>query len=158
MLAATLALVVTLIAPGSSAAQSWATATSERSSNGRIIVFRYISEFTPSFERSTQPVRVNLVWKYEGRNGMPIPTLRQRMDEMEDLLTPVVEADGFASLALVSTGENVREWIYYGKTEDGFLERVNKALGGRRGFPIEIHTAQDPTWTSYQTFINGLKQ
>jgi Family of unknown function (DUF695) len=158
MLIASLALAVTLSAAGPSAAQSWATATSTHSSNGRVIVFRYISDFVAGFERSTQPVRVILVWKYKGRNGMPIPKVRERMDEMEDLLAPVVEADGFASLALVSTGENLREWIYYVKTEDGFLERINQALGGRSEFPIEIHTAQDPTWSNYQTFIDGLKQ
>ena len=63
------------------------------------------------------------------------------MDAMEDLLTAAVEADGFSSLALVSTGEDLREWIYYTKSEDGFLARLNRALGGHPAFPIEIHTA-----------------
>ena len=80
------------------------------------------------------------------------------MDAMESLLEPAVEADGFATLALVSTGEDTREWIYYAKSEDGFFARLNQALGGQPAFPIEIHVADDPKWANYQEFMDGLQQ
>jgi hypothetical protein len=138
-------------------AKTWGTATSKNDDTGRVLVFRYISDFDPGFRRATQPIRTILVWKYKGTNGMPVPRERERMDAMEDLLGPVVEADGFATLALVSTGEDLREWIYYAKSEEGFLARLNKALGAQAPFPIEIHFAVDPKWSNYQEFVDGLQ-
>jgi hypothetical protein len=157
MMLASIVLAAALSTGGSVSAQAWATATSTNASNGRVVVFRYIGEFVPGFERHSQPVRVILVWKYKGHNGMPVRKDSERMDAMEDLLAPLLEREGFASLALVSTGENLREWIYYAASEDGFLARLNEALGGEPAFPIEIHAADDPAWANYQEFIDGLQ-
>lgn len=80
------------------------------------------------------------------------------MDLMEDALEPLMEKDGFATLALVSTGENLREWTYYAKSEDEFMARLNKALAGKPAFPIEVHTATDPKWTMYEKFKAGVQK
>jgi hypothetical protein len=142
----------------SSNAQVYATATSTNERNGRVIIFRYIQDFGPGFSRATQPDRVILVWKYHSGKGMPEVNERQRMDALEDALAPVLENDRFATLALVSTGENLREWIYYTQSQDEFLKRLNSALNGKPAFPIEIHTASDPLWTTYETFKAGVKK
>jgi hypothetical protein len=52
--------------------------------------------------------------------GLPVTQEQIRMDEMEDGLEPIEES-GLATLALVSTGENLREWTYYAKSEDEFM-------------------------------------
>ena len=78
------------------------------------------------------------------------------MDAMEDLLQPKVAKDGFATLALVSTGEHLREWIYHCKDEDEFMLRLNKALGGTPRFQIQVLLAGDEQWESYGDFKNGL--
>lgn len=80
------------------------------------------------------------------------------MDSMEDLLGPVVEKDGFASLALVSTGENLREWTYYAKSESEFMAKLNKAFAGKPAFPIDVHPAHDPAWTMYEKFRTWAKK
>ncbi|NUN70943.1 MAG: DUF695 domain-containing protein [Bacteroidetes bacterium] len=138
-------------------AKTWGTATSKNDETGRVIIFRYVNEFDAGFDRATQPVRAIIVWKYKGINGMPLPKERERMDAMEDFLGPVVEAGGFSTLALVSTGEDLREWIYYGRSEEEFLSRLNQALGAQPPFPIEIHIAEDPKWSNYQEFVDGLR-
>jgi hypothetical protein len=137
-------------------AQVWATATSTHPTNGRMIVFRFIKEFSPGFNRTSQPDRVIIVWKYQSDNGMPTSAERQRMDAMEDSVQPVVEQDNFATLSLVSTGENLREWTYYVKSRSEFMARFNKALTGLPTLPIEVHAATDPNWTMYDTFRAGL--
>jgi hypothetical protein len=139
-------------------AQVWATATSTNPSNGRVIIFRFIKEFDPNFSRATQPSRVILVWRYNSEHGMPNLVERQRMDAMEDALEPLLEKDHFATLALVSTGENLREWTYYGKSEDGIIALINQALAGKPTFPIEIHTADDPNWTAYEAFRANIRE
>jgi len=142
---------------GLAMAKTWGTATS-KDATGRTVIFRFVDTFDAGFNRSEQPVRIILAWKYQGTNGMPLPAERERMDAMEDLLLPVVERDDFSTLALVSTGDNLREWIYYARSEEGFLERLNQALGGQEPFPIKIHVTSDPAWANYQEFIDGLQR
>lgn len=117
-----------------------------------------MSEFGSNFQRSSLPVRIILAWKYQSENGMPVLAERQRMDSMEDLLGPIVEKDGFAKLALVSTGENLREWTYYAKSEAEFMAGLNKALAGNPAFPIDVHPANDPTWAMYEKFRSWVKK
>lgn len=150
--------VMALTLSGLVVAKTWGTATSRNHETGRVIVFRYVNELDTGFDRASQPVRVIIVWKYKGTNGMPVPRERARMDAMEDLLGPAIEADGFSTLALVSTGEDLREWIYYTKSEEGFFIRLNEALGRQPDFPIEIHVTDDPQWSNYQEFVDGLQQ
>jgi hypothetical protein len=78
------------------------------------------------------------------------------MNLLEDILGPTLFEGEFATLALVSTGENLHEWIYYTRSEDEFMDRLNEALAGTV-FPIEIHTAADPTWETYEEFKRNLR-
>ena len=121
-------------------------------------MFRYAKDFREGFQRSAFPDRVILVWKYKSESGMPLPTEREAMDRMEDLLEPLVEKSGTSVLALVSTGENLREWIFYAKTEQEFLAALNKALTGQPRFPIEIHAGRDSQWSSYERFRKGVRE
>ena len=136
----------------------WATATSTHSTNGRVIVFRFVKEFRAGFEKSSLPDRVILAWRYESESGMPATAERDAMDRMEDLLAPVVEKAGFAMLALVSTGENLREWTYYAKSEKEFLRALNSVLAQQPRLPIEVHAAPDPAWSTYGRFRKELRE
>src|SRR5215471_8411607 len=92
--------------------RTWATAISKNTHNGRQIIFRYAQELSTSFDQACQPVRIILVWKYQSESGQPMSEDHQRMNKLEDMLESVLKDDSFATLALVSTGENFREWIY----------------------------------------------
>jgi hypothetical protein len=136
----------------------WATAISTNASNGRKIIYRYALELSPTFERGSQPCRAIIVWKYSSDSGQPYTEEHAAMNLLEDTLEPVLFQDDFATLALVSTGENLREWTYYAESEDEFMIRLNSALGGMPGFPIEVHIAEDPAWTVYEQFRAGVKK
>lgn len=137
---------------GNSDVAVWATATSKHATNGRVIVFRFAKEFRAGFEKSALADRVILAWRYNSASGLPVVQEREAMDRMEDLLAPVVDKPGVAVLALVSTGEGLREWVYYTRSEQEFLNSLNQALAGAQRFPIEIHTASDPQWSTYERF------
>lgn len=137
-------------------AQIWATAISKNESEGTAIVYRYVKEFPQNFLRGQQPDRILIVWRYQGEKGMPSLAERARMDELEDALSPL-EENGLSTLALVSTGNNLKEWTYYTKAEDAFLERLNTALQSKPHFPIEIHASPDPSWSTYERFVVGVK-
>jgi hypothetical protein len=145
-------------APPTGDAAVWATAISRHATNGRVMIFRYVKEFQPGFERSSLPDRVILVWRYASESGLPASVEREAMDRLEDLLAPVVERTGFAMLALVSTGENLREWTYYTKSEAEFLQVLNRALAQQPRFPLEIHAAPDAKWATYERFRQGVRE
>jgi len=157
MLRASFVLLVTLMTNVASA-QVWATAVSKNEREGTAIVYRYVQEFANGFDRSTQPDRVILVWRYNGEKGMPSIEERERMEELESSLEAAVEKGGFSTLALVSTGDNLKEWTYYAKSENEFLLRLNAALVHKKRFPIEVHAGPDPQWSTYTRFISGVKQ
>jgi hypothetical protein len=64
------------------------------------------------FDGASQPIRIIIVWKYQSESGQPIAKDHQRMNLLEDALESVLKEDGFSTLALVSTGEGLREWTY----------------------------------------------
>ena len=136
----------------------WATAISTNAHNGRKIIFRYAKDFSASFRRDSQPIRIIIVWKYQSETGQPFAEDLQRMNLLEDTLESSLKEGSFATLALVSTGENFREWIYYAKSETEFEARFDYALDRMPAFPIEIHIAADPTWDTYQRFKADIKE
>ena len=142
----------------SSNVRLWATAISTNAHNGRKIIFRYARELSTNFDPASQPVRIIIVWKYQSESGQPVSEDHQRMNQLEDMLGSVLKEDGFATLALVSTGEDLREWTYYVKSETEFTARLNYALAGVPVFPIEIHAASDPDWDTYERFKAGIKE
>ena len=136
----------------------WATAVSRKNDSDRVIIFRYAQSFREGFQRSDFPARLIIVWKYQSASGMPTPQERESMDRMEDLLEPLVEDSGASVLTLVSTGENLREWTFYAKSEQAFFAALNKALAGKPRFPVEIHAARDSAWTTYEQFRSGVRE
>lgn len=138
--------------------RTWATAISTGADTGRKIIFRYADELSLAFDPVSQPVRFTIVWNYQSENGLPVVEDNQRMNALEDALEAILKEDGFATLALVSTGEGLREWTYYAKSEDDFMARLNYAFAGIPKFPIEIHTTHDPSWGLWEQFKAGVKQ
>lgn len=158
-----IALVVTTILTmgvGACAAEEgavWSTAVATRPSDGHRIIYRYRSEFAKSFKRSAFSDRVIIVWRYNSYSGMPSVTERESMDRLEDLLAPLVEEPQFSSLVIVTTGENVREWTYYTRSQKEFMASVNQALRDEPRFPIEINLLRDPEWKAYDKFRRSIK-
>ena len=136
----------------------WSTAVATRPSDDRQIVYRYRSEFDQSFKRSAFPDRVIIAWRYKSSNGMPVTTERKAMDRFEDLLSPYVEQPSFSSLVIVSTGENLREWTYYTKSQQEFMVKVNEALRNVPRFPVEIDLWKDPEWKTYEDFRRSVQK
>jgi len=134
------------------AATVWATAISKNQSNGRAIIFRFIKEFGENFDRITTPIRIIIAWSYDSETGMPPTDVREWMDSTEDALKLAVEKEHFANLVLVSTGENLREWTYYTRSESEFMDRLNVALASHPVAPISIHISEDSQWTMYDEF------
>lgn len=158
LLALLLLFMSTAFSAESTSGREWATAVSTQAKTDRKIIFRYIKEFQPTFQRSTYPDRIIITWRYQSDSGLPSTSERTRMERLEDLLEPVTEKTGLATLVLVSTGENLREWIYYAQSEQRFFQALNTALAAESKFPIEIHAGRDASWKSYEEFRKGVRE
>ncbi len=56
------------------------------------------------------------------------------------------------SVVHVYTGAGIREWCYYAKSYDQFMEDINRMLAGKPRFPIQILHNRDAIW-EYQAGI-----
>jgi hypothetical protein len=157
---ALLAVLAAMLCTASSASgqeTAWATAVATRPSDQHRIIHRYRIEFPPSFQRSLYPDRVIIAWTYPSDSGMPSTAEREAMDRMEDLLEAHVEKDGLATLVLVSTGEGLRAWVYYTRSREAFMAKMNEAFRGLPRFPIEVDLWNDPKWERYESFKAGVR-
>lgn len=138
------------------AAREWALTTAKNPATGRVTIFRYIKVFTPGFQQADLPVKVILAWNYKGSNGQPVAADSESMNAFEDLLEPVIGEDGFATLALVSTGNDLRQWTYYAKSQDEFMKRLSRAQTKQPPYPIDVHAVRDVNWSTYKEFLSRL--
>jgi len=158
LLACAFAAVLSVAAVAAETGAFWSNATLTNPADGRAIEYRYVKEFAPGFEPSSMPARFTFVWHYESANGMPSASERESMQRLEDLLSSRLTSTGSAALVLVSTGENVRRWIYYAKSQEVFLVQLNLALAQAPRFPMEMHAADDREWSSYKAFRQALQE
>jgi hypothetical protein len=80
------------------------------------------------------------------------------MYELEDRLAAHVESANRGRLVLISTGENIRLWTYYAKSESEFRSALSAALIPESKFPVEVSTKHDPAWTEYERFKQGVQE
>lgn len=135
----------------------WATAIAERPTDGRRVIFRYVQEFAQPPDRSAFPYVVVLDWRYQSEDGMPKGAIVDAMYDLEDRLAAQIESSGRGMLVLISTGENVRLWTYYAKSDAEFRTALSSALVPPTKFPVGIASRQDPTWTEYERFKKGVR-
>jgi uncharacterized protein YndB with AHSA1/START domain len=145
-----MAMQAALGADSPGAALEWVLVTSRNEATGNVILFRVVKHFSSGFNKTEQPVRVILEWPYKGSNGQPVGTEGAAMNAFEDAVDPMLLEDGFATLALVSTGEDLRKWTYYARSEAEFLARLKRALARHPVYPVNIQIAADPGWSRYQ--------
>jgi hypothetical protein len=102
--------------------------------------------------------RVAIRWSYSDsdNNGFPGPSLRQKMDNFEDAIEALTDECDFSSLALVLTGLGLKEWSFYTRDYNQFIQKFNELMAGEPVVPIKIVYYQDPDcqyWGSYHKHV-----
>jgi hypothetical protein len=155
--ALTMLVLFAASAPAAEDGKIWATATATRPSDGRVIVYRFIQEYSPTFDRSKYPIRVTLSWKYSSETGMPSVPERESMDKLEDQVGPQLKPP-VASLALVRTGNNLRQWTFYASSEATFRRKLEQALKAGTPHTFEVEATPEPRWETYEQFVQGVRR
>jgi hypothetical protein len=133
------------------AADLWSTAIAERPRDGRKIIHRFIDKLENPSEKLTYPIAVTLTWRYDSVNGLPSNAEADAIYKLEDIIEDRVEKRGEAKLALVSTGNNLRTWIYYVKSEALFRKTIVDALEAVN-LQLQVSSKIDAGWQQLENF------
>jgi hypothetical protein len=95
---------------------------------------------------------ISVEWPF-AEEGLPEADDSERLRAFESFLSALDDTSGNSFLTFVFTGDGKREWSYYAKDYDTFLEELNVALEDKPRFPIDIMHSHDPEWE----YWNGVK-
>lgn len=112
----------------------------------------------PGISIEDYPVVINLCWFTQeiSDNGMPTPECLDTMLEMEELLHEL-EGESIGFMMFSVTGNGRKEWVWYVKDQDAFIEGLNRCLAGHEEFPIEIESAPAGNWDTYEDIIASVE-
>jgi hypothetical protein len=148
-----LGLFATSIGNAAIAEDKWSVGTTE--DNGRPIIIRALSKIPQYIDPSLYPHMIAITWEFQSKNGMPSSEEKERMNDLEDSISNLVESNKQAILTVVVTGNEVAEWQFYSKNQEDFMGLLNQALAGKVAFPINISLQEDPEWDAYKQFRGG---
>jgi len=93
-------------------------------------------------------------WPYQGQ--MPPADVNQQQLAFEKAIDPLT-SEGGSELMQVATGMSLKEWIFYARSADAFMARLNTLLSGRPRYPIEVEFHDDPAWQMWSQTLATLK-
>jgi hypothetical protein len=94
---------------------------------------------------------VRIQWPYEGEVGLPSKADAEWMDLFESRLVDLIYGEGLSYLMLVTTGFNVKEWLFYTTGHEAFMQRFNDLVADLPRFPLEIAFIADPQWEQWES-------
>jgi hypothetical protein len=84
-------------------------------------------------------------WPYDAAAGMPPASVNQQQLSFEEALDPLSPGED-SELVQVSTGMGLKEWVFYARSRETFMARLNELLQGHPRYPIAIEFYDDPQW------------
>jgi hypothetical protein len=113
------------------------------------------------FSKPARPDLASLVWAviiqwtYGGKQ-MPSPEVNEAQLAFEAALDPLASS-GHSELVHVSTGLGLKEWIFYARTREEFMDELNELLAGHPRYPLDIEFEEDPAWEVWEDAIKDLR-
>ena len=123
----------------------WAMMTVESDQGAALFRVRLDRPADPNIVQYDQSVIIR--WPYSSdETGFPDLPTREAMDSFEEAIADLYTNNGVSYLMLVTTGMNLKEWLYYATDTDEFMRRFNEILADEPMYPLEIHFVEDATW------------
>lgn len=118
-------------------------------------MFGYLTEKPVGWQSIPLSEEVSIYWDF-GASGTDKSVIDQ-MNQFEHLLDQLCKGE-HSRLALTITSPAGREWCFYAKDYDAFMQTLNTCLAGRPRFPIRIEHSSDPDWTYWHSFVDRIRQ
>ncbi len=152
---ATLIIIWGFFVSGVSAEDIYFTATGEE--EGKPLIFRSLKSVPEGSVESDYPFLISVYWPYTPANevGMPDIDTNEAQIVFEDVLENL-DKSGISHLMLVVTGNGRKEWHWYARNIEDWMQRLNDSLAEKPVFPIEIEHSRQPDWSLYHNFVSGV--
>jgi len=108
-------------------------------------------------EKQALPYKVRITWKYDSPFPVPLPGDVYRMGQMRQQVVPAVEAQGLAKFVCTVTADQQVQWIFYAKSEETFMARVNAALAKSEPYPLIFTATEEPAPNSDMVKTGALR-
>lgn len=111
--------------------------------------------FPVDFSKDSYPVRINVFWGMARplEDGLASQVDIPIMQKFEERIVRTSELDGSAILAAVLTGRGEREFVFYARSTDAFLCKLNEIPQETDRYPIQIHSSNEPGWDYFCNVI-----
>lgn len=131
--------------------------TASGQEDGKSVLYFSLKTIPEGVEPAALPNLVSIVWRYENDDGTGFPDYddAQAQGDFEAALDHLDE-NAVSRLMLVVTGNGRREWHWYVRNVDDWMDRFNQALADRPAYPVEITHSTEPDWALYRNFIAGV--
>lgn len=131
--------------------------TAQGSEEGKPIIYRSMHSVPTGEKESNFPNLINIYWRFDkSNNGMPDSQSNEKQIEFENTIA-ALDTNGVSHLMLVVTGNGRKEWIWYVKNTESWMEKFNELLSSQEMYPIEIEFQKDPEWSTYHNFLSSVK-
>ena len=80
---------------------------------------------------------IEISWSYESNTPFPKTRDNEQMLEFERPLAELAGGNRYSELARVSTGNGVKEWLFYSSNQHRFEDRMNSRLKSHPAYPID---------------------
>ncbi len=129
---------------------NWLTYPSESRENGATVIVTLRTDVEKFRDNPRFKYRLTVDWPYQGdASGMPDEATSQLMEQATDLLAEAFRKDPVAVLTEISTGDNLRQWVFYTLSLAIFSKKINEALAPLPPLPLAFDSEEDPDWASH---------
>lgn len=100
---------------------------------------------------------VRVTWPYTSDSPMPTKDVQAQQNAFDIALDELSGGNGYAELVQVSTGNGVKEWLYYTTDVEAFGASFNRLLEGHPRYPVTLQFEQDPEWRIWGDFVESVE-
>lgn len=123
-------------------------AIGEAQVNGLPLVVRFRTGLPSAPERQLHENLIIISWPYTGtESGMPDDADKQSTDRFEEAIEQGFENSDIGAQVACLTGNHNKEWRYFTRDVEAFLDTFNQCLAGHPVYPIKLNMYKDPEWT-----------
>lgn len=133
----------------------WCIAKIALEEEGIAGIARFIDR--PPADQRRLKTALEIAWTYADE-GLPSEQENNEMNAFERVIDPLIEDRGNSQLAYVRTGFGRKEWLFYVRDRDAFMQAFNDRLAGRPVYPIHIRESSDAIWNLWREFIEPIRK
>jgi Family of unknown function (DUF695) len=115
-------------------------------------------QLEPEFPFNRFQERLNVIWSFRetGVDDTPSQDESDAMEQFENRICNYIETSDLAVLCMVFTEPGYREYVFYSRDVESFLEGLTEISEEPEPYPIEIHHEADRDGTLYRSYAQRM--